>query len=89
MTSNSIFNALADIVSSVKRYPLVGMLGWADIKQRYRRSRLGAFWLTVSMGVMIASIGLVFGQIFNTPMQNTAISRFGDRPLGVHFVQRD
>ncbi|WP_263217563.1 ABC transporter permease [Pseudomonas atacamensis] len=69
MTSNSIFNALNDIVSSAKRYSLVGMLGWADIKQRYRRSALGAFWLTVSMGVMIASIGLVFGQIFNTPMQ--------------------
>lgn len=69
MTSNSIFNAVVDIVSSAKRYQLVGMLGWADIKQRYRRSALGAFWLTVSMGVMIASIGLVFGQIFNTPMQ--------------------
>jgi len=69
MISNSRYNALVDIVLSAKRYPLVGMLGWQDIRQRYRRSALGAFWLTVSMGVMIASIGLVFGQIFNTPMQ--------------------
>ena len=43
-------------------------LGWHDIRGRYRRSAIGPFWLTISMGVMIASIGIVFGQIFNTPM---------------------
>jgi lipopolysaccharide transport system permease protein len=44
------------------------MLGWQDVRQRYRRSALGPFWLTITMGVMIATIGLVFGQIFNSPM---------------------
>jgi lipopolysaccharide transport system permease protein len=52
----------------MRRYPLVGMLGWQDVRQRYRRSTLGPFWLTVSMGVMIGAIGVVFGSIFNTPM---------------------
>lgn len=69
MINNYIPKALIDIFSSLNRYSLVGMLGWQDVKQRYRRSAVGAFWLTVSMGVMIASIGLVFGQIFNTPMR--------------------
>lgn len=69
MTNSLISNAFIDIASAAKRFQLVGMLGWQDVRQRYRRSSLGAFWLTVSMGVMIASIGLVFGQIFNTPMQ--------------------
>jgi ABC-type polysaccharide/polyol phosphate export permease len=46
------------------------VLGWQDIRSRYRRSKIGAFWLTISMGVMIASIGIVFGQIFNTPMDD-------------------
>jgi len=50
------------------RLSLVATLGWQDIRGRYRRSALGPFWLTISMGVMIASIGLVFGQIFKTPM---------------------
>src|SRR5690606_16082622 len=49
-------------------YSLVGMLGWQDVRQRYRRSSLGPFWLTVSMAVMIGTIGVVFGQIFNSPM---------------------
>jgi lipopolysaccharide transport system permease protein len=60
--------ALTDIVSAVKRYSLVGILGWQDVRQRYRRSALGPFWLTISMGVMIGTIGLVFGQIFKSPM---------------------
>ena len=47
---------------------LVGTLGLHDIRGRYRRSVIGPFWLTISMGVMIASIGVVFGQIFNSPM---------------------
>ncbi len=45
------------------------MLGWQDVRQRYRRSALGPFWLTISMGVMIGTIGIVFGQIFKTPMR--------------------
>lgn len=61
--------ALKDIVESIKRFPLVGTLGWQDVKQRYRRSALGPFWLTLSMGIMIGSIGIVFGQIFQTPMK--------------------
>lgn len=61
--------ALSDIAGAIKRFPLVGMLGWQDVRQRYRRSALGPFWITLSMGVMIATIGLVFGQLFNTPMQ--------------------
>src|SRR5476651_1306074 len=44
------------------------MLGWQDIKQRYKRSKVGPFWLTISMGVMIATIGLVFGNLFSSPM---------------------
>ena len=66
---NSLKVALKDIRAAIARYPLVAMLGWQDVRQRYRRSSLGPFWLTISMGVMIGTIGVVFGQIFNTPMQ--------------------
>lgn len=63
-------SATADILSSFKRYPLAGMLGWQDVRQRYRRSAVGPFWLTISMGVMIGTIGLVFGHIFKSPMHD-------------------
>ena len=68
MRNSSTIIALSDIVSATRRYYLVGMLGWQDVRQRYRRSALGPFWLTISMGVMIGTIGFVFGQIFNSPL---------------------
>lgn len=39
-------------------------LGWQDVKQSYRRSPIGPFWLTVNMAVLISTMGLVFGLLF-------------------------
>lgn len=44
------------------------MLGWEDVKQAYRRSAVGPFWITASMAVQIGAIGVVFGIIFKTPL---------------------
>src|SRR5207253_3167869 len=35
-----------------------------EIRQRYARSAAVPFWLTISMAVMIASIGRVYGTLF-------------------------
>lgn len=69
MQNSPTLIAIKDITDAARRYSLVGMLGWQDVRQRYRRSALGPFWLTISMGVMIGTIGIVFGQIFQTPMK--------------------
>ncbi|MFT0171983.1 ABC transporter permease [Paraburkholderia mimosarum] len=61
--------AFSDISAAIRRFPLVGMLGWQDVRQRYRRSALGPLWLTISMGVLIGTIGVVFGTIFKTPLK--------------------
>lgn len=61
--------ALTDLKRSREKLYLALMLGWQDIRQRYRRSTLGPFWLTISMGVVISMIGIVFGQVLNTPMK--------------------
>jgi len=65
----NINTALDDFVAAYRRKGLAGMLGWQDVKQRYRRSKIGPFWLTISMGVTVATIGIVFGSIFGSPMQ--------------------
>lgn len=46
------------------------LLGWTDILSKYRRSVIGPFWITISMGIMIACVGLVFGGLFNTAIEN-------------------
>jgi len=45
------------------------MLAWQDIRQAYRRSAVGPFWLTIGMAVQIVTMGLVFGLIFKTDLQ--------------------
>jgi ABC-type polysaccharide/polyol phosphate export permease len=45
------------------------MLGWQDLRQAYRRSKLGQFWITAGMMLQIATIGVVFGLIFKVPLQ--------------------
>jgi len=38
-------------------------LSWQEIRQRYRRSTLGPFWLTLSMGAMIGGMGPLYGRL--------------------------
>jgi ABC-type polysaccharide/polyol phosphate export permease len=46
------------------------LFGWLDLKQAYRRSALGPFWLTIGVFVQIVTIGLVFGLIFETSLDD-------------------
>jgi ABC-type polysaccharide/polyol phosphate export permease len=56
--------ALDDLGGGVRRWPLWGRLGWTDILQRYRRSVLGPVWITLSMAVMVSSLGLLYAVLF-------------------------
>ncbi len=45
------------------------MLAVDDVRRRYRRSILGPLWLTLSMGIMIGAMGLLYGAILNVPLE--------------------
>ena len=47
------------------------MLAGNEIQRRYRRSAIGQFWLTISMGVNIVAMGFLWGMIFHTSLRNT------------------
>lgn len=49
-------------------FNIAGMLAWQDIRQTYRRSAIGPFWITASMAVQIGAMGVVFGIIFKIPL---------------------
>ncbi|MFX1716097.1 ABC transporter permease [Paraburkholderia sp. A1RO-5L] len=63
-------NSLVDLKNSVASWRLWMLLGWLEVRQRYARSRIGPFWLTISMGVMIGSIGIVYGTLFGQKMSD-------------------
>jgi ABC-type polysaccharide/polyol phosphate export permease len=46
------------------------MLGWQDLRQAYRRSAIGPFWLTLGTAAQIATIGFVFSLIFKVELEN-------------------
>lgn len=39
-------------------------LGWLEVKQRYRRSVLGPWWISISMLIFIASMSVIFSRLF-------------------------
>lgn len=57
-----------DLASALLNMRLPLFLARSDIRQRYRRSTLGPFWITISTGVMIACLGFIFGKIFKSPI---------------------
>ncbi|MBB4686993.1 galactan export ABC transporter permease subunit Wzm/RfbD [Amycolatopsis jiangsuensis] len=61
--------AIADIRDGLAARELWSHLGWQDIKQRYRRSVIGPFWITISQGVIALGLGLLYSQLFNLPIQ--------------------
>jgi ABC-type polysaccharide/polyol phosphate export permease len=42
-----------------------GTLAMQDIRLRYRGSMIGPFWITLSMAIMVAAMGLIYAKLFN------------------------
>lgn len=57
--------ALRDLRASVERIGLAWSLASHDVVARYRGSILGPFWITLSMGLMVAGIGLLNAKLLN------------------------
>jgi lipopolysaccharide transport system permease protein len=58
--------AAQDLREGFVLWPLSWALAVADIRLRYRGSTLGPFWLTLSTGIMIGSMGFLYADLFHT-----------------------
>lgn len=58
--------AVEDLRQGFAQRELWGHLGWQDIKQRYRRSVIGPLWITLSMAVTAAGLGILYSTLFAT-----------------------
>lgn len=56
--------AFRDLAASGGKLGLALTLAWQDILARYRGSVLGPFWITLSMALMVAGIGLLYARLF-------------------------
>ncbi len=56
--------AWRDLRDGLAMTRLAATLGWLDIKLRYRGSALGPFWLTLSTGIMVLAMSLLYSELF-------------------------
>lgn len=64
MRIHSAREAAEDLLSGFMQWRIWLLLAFQDIRQRYRRTVLGPFWLSLSTAIWIGSLGLVFGTLF-------------------------
>ncbi|MDA9086253.1 ABC transporter permease [Methylophilaceae bacterium] len=43
------------------------ILAWQDVLLRYKRTKVGAFWLTFNISVMITVLSFIFGSLLSQP----------------------
>ena len=58
--SKTFRRAWGDLIDGFSKRELWLHLGWQDIKQKYRRSVLGPFWITIATGTTAIAMGLLF-----------------------------
>lgn len=60
--------AWRDLAQGLASWRIWSLLALNDIRQRYRRSRFGQFWITISMAIFVTAIGFVYSTLFRTPL---------------------
>ncbi len=66
--SKTFRRAWGDLTEGLRRRELWFHLGWQDIKQKYRRSILGPFWITIATGTTAIAMGLLYSKLFGLPL---------------------
>jgi ABC-2 type transport system permease protein/lipopolysaccharide transport system permease protein len=54
-----------DLMEGTSKSWMWWAMAMQDIRVRYRGSMLGPFWLTISMVITVAAIGLIYARLFN------------------------
>ncbi|GHP18219.1 sugar ABC transporter permease [Rhodococcus sp. NKCM2511] len=67
--SQTYRRAFGDLRTGFNQRELWLHLGWQDIKQRYRRSVIGPFWITIATGVQAIAMGLLYSVLLNIDLR--------------------
>ena len=69
-TMGSFALAIQDFCKAALQYRVWLHLGWAEVKQRYRRSVIGPWWISLSMLIFIVMMGIVFSRLFHQSLND-------------------
>jgi ABC-2 type transport system permease protein len=68
--SRSWRRAVGDLRAGWLQRELWGHLGWQDIKQGYRRSVIGPFWITISLGIQALGMGVLYAALLGQQLHD-------------------
>lgn len=68
--SQTYRRAFGDLRTGFNQRELWLHLGWQDIKQRYRRSVIGPFWITIATGVQAIAMGLLYSVLLDIDLRS-------------------
>ncbi len=61
--------AVGDMVQGFRNWRMWTRLAWSDVKGRYRRTVIGPFWATLSLGIVIFAMSVVMARLFNADLR--------------------
>jgi ABC-type polysaccharide/polyol phosphate export permease len=59
-------SAWKDISGGLREWRVWTRLGWQEVKRRYRRTVLGPFWATLSIGMFLGGMAFIWAPLFKT-----------------------
>jgi ABC-type polysaccharide/polyol phosphate export permease len=67
---NNFKMMLKDLLEGGRSWHLCLFMAWEETKQRYRRSLLGPFWITVNSAVFMLAMGPLYGGLLKQTITN-------------------
>ena len=64
INSRFFLDGIGDVIEAFRLWRLWIFWGWLDVRQRYRRTLFGPFWVTLTMAISILAIGLIYSYLF-------------------------
>lgn len=62
--------AMGDLRTGLSRWRLAAALARLDVRNRYRGSVLGPFWLTLSAAIMVTGLGFLYAVLFKMTLRD-------------------
>jgi len=61
--------AINDLYRGFLHFDMWGRLGWLDVKRRYHRTVIGPFWTTLSLGIFVGTIGVLYSTLWQVDLK--------------------
>ena len=71
-TRHPILRVMWDLRQLLSSFRFWLFLAWLDVRQQYRRSTLGPFWITLTTAGYVLALIVVFGSLFRVHLQEYA-----------------